>query len=216
MIDSTTRRAALFFTLALVMIAVGIIVWWRFPEGTLTAQERVEDVCASATYPESFDLFDRATFAFGEDNTGVVEYNVRFNGQAEHYVTSLGGTLFHETILIPSSSASSSSGRSTDSGTTGYTRTYTDSAWDEWEVTDFQPVQIPASSASGGSARSSDDAPDSFCGLVLEDPKLEIEFRHVGEETIDGIVTNHYFHSYSQIGSSLVFSQVGIVSERVV
>ena len=206
MIDSTTRRAALFFTLALVMIAVGIIVWWRFPEGTLTAQERVEDVCASATYPESFDLFDRATFAFGEDNTGVVEYNVRFNGQAEHYVTSLDGTFIQEAIFIFSSSASSSA-RSTGPATTGYTRTYTDAAWDEWEVTNFQPKQIPPASSSGSSARNSDDAPDSFCGLVLEDPDSDIEFRHVGEETIDGIATDHYFHSQSRKDSILVFTK---------
>ena len=42
-----------------------------------------------------------------------------------------------------------------------------------------------------------------FCGLSLNPVEgIEVEFRYVGEETIDGVPTHHFYHSYSPIGES--------------
>ena len=186
----TRPRAAVFFSLAAVMIAVGIIVWWRFPGSTLTAQERMEDLCASVVYPSSFDMIDRATFS-GGGGDGVAEYDVRGNGRDRHMMISLDGNLSHEAILVyPKGGDSSDSERSAMSNVgSAYVREYSSGEWGDWDVT------VGESAAVGGTASSSARTEaESFCGLVLEIPGYEVEFRYVGQETIDGVSTQHYFH----------------------
>ena len=56
-------------------------------------------------------MFDRATFERGGES-GVAEYDVRVSASAEHYITSLQGTLVQELILI----LPDSTGGSGDSG----------------------------------------------------------------------------------------------------
>ena len=130
----------------------------------------------------------------------MAEYNVRFNGQAQHYVTSVDGTLLQEAIFVLSN-AEQSPRRGVGSITSGHIRMFDAGEWGEWEVTNFKPDPVYAT------RRDDEDRPDSFCGLALEAPGSEAEFRYVGEETIDGIDTDHYYHSQSQIGYNLTHTR---------
>ena len=197
-------RAAVFFTLALVMIAVGIIVWWRFPGSTLTAQERMEDLCASVVYPDSYDMIDRVTHSRGGGDAGVATFDVRGNGPDQHWIVSRDGTLFYEAIFIyPDGGSAGDSGRSAPAVPTAYVREYSGGEWGDWDATVGETTARGGGTASSSARSSSSTETDddgSFCGLALEIPGFEVEFRYVGEETIDGVRTHHYFHSYSPGG----------------
>ena len=186
----TRPRAAV--TLALVMIAVGIIVWWRFPGSTLTAQERMEDLCASTTYPLSFDFSDRATMTEDGETTTVGDYDIRANGRDKHVLMRTDGNPSHEAILIYPGGEGAT--RSSSARQTGYIREFTGGRWGDWKV---NVGDDSATTTNGGASARSDGDPGSFCGLPLEIPGHEVEFRYVGEETIDGTNTSHYFHSAS-------------------
>ena len=189
------HRAVTFLSLAAIMVAVGLIVWWRFPGSTLTAQERMEDVCASTTYPLSFDLSDHTTMTEGGTTTTVGDYDIRNNGRDKHILMYTDGNPSHEAILIYP--GGESAGRSAITRQTGYIREFTGGEWGDWEV---NVGDSATATANGTSSARTDENLESFCGLPLEIPGHEVEFRHVGEETIDGTNTSHYFHSGSRIG----------------
>ena len=193
----TKHRAATFLALALVMVAVGIIVWWRFPEstGVLTAQERMEDICASTTYPLSFDFSDRATMTEDGETTTVGDYDIRANGRDKHVLMRTDGNPSHEAILIYPGGEGAT--RSSSARQTGYIREFTGGRWGDWKV---NVGDDSATTTNGGAPARSDGDLGSFCGLPLEIPGHEVEFRYVGEETIDGTNTSHYFHSASRLG----------------
>ena len=197
------RRAAVFFTLALVMIVVGIIVWWRFPGSTLTAQERMEVLCDSVVYPDSYDMIDRVTHSRGGGDAGVATFDVRGNGPDQHWIVSRDGTLFYEAIFIyPDGGSAGDSGRSAPAVPTAYVREYSGGEWGDWDATVGETTARGGTASSSARSSSSTETDDdgSFCGLALEIPGFEVEFRYVGEETIDGVRTHHYFHSYSPGG----------------
>ena len=140
MIDLFARhRNLIIVSLAAIIVVVGALAaWWRFPEGTLTAQERMADVCASAQYPDSFDLFERSTYGQG-DNSGLVEYDVRVGGNAEHYIIRLDGTLAQEAIFMFSDNPGGSdsqqrSAHRREEPRTSYMRVFNDGGWGEWDV----------------------------------------------------------------------------------
>ena len=189
------HRTLAVFSLVLALVVVGIIVWWRFPGSTLTAQERMEDICATGDYPASYDLFERATSNGSESR---IEYDVRVDSGAEHYLVSIDGGLVQEAIfLYPDAEGPENSGRSgTPAQATAYIRLFGDDEWGEWGVSTDESGSARGSS----SARTDGDEVESFCGLPLEAPGVEVDFRYVGKETIGGISTDHYYHSYSRIG----------------
>ena len=85
--------------------------------------------------------------------------------------------------------------------------------WGEWAVADHElPSSADASAdanastgvrsadgSTGASGAATNDA-DQFCGLPLELEGHDVILRHEGEETIDGVTTDHFFYSYSPVG----------------
>ena len=202
------RVLAMFSLAALIMVA-GTIVWWRFPTSSLTAQERMADICATGEYPESYDLLDRTTYGPGSDS-GVIEYNVRVDDQGKHYLVSVDGALVQEGILIYAD-GTGGSGRSANprsgGSATAYMRMFDDGEWGDWDVSTDGPGSASGTASSSTRMSSSASTGDtdteeieSFCGLLLAVPGAEVEFRYVGEETINGVATDHYYHRYSRIG----------------
>ena len=199
------RNFALALLAALVVVA-GTVAWWQFSRGGLTsAQERIADICASAVYPDSFDMVDRITH-FEGDESGTAEYDVRVDGNKHHYLLSIRGTLAYETVLVfpdTTTGSSSNSGRSANSNQgTAYVREFSSGEWQDWNVTTGDAGgQSGTGQTSSGASRSADGEDyESFCGLALELPGQEVEFRYVGNETVNGVSTGHYFHKYSPGG----------------
>lgn len=55
------------------------------------------------------------------------------------------------------------------------------------------------STGSTGANPASDNGADQFCGLPLELEGHDVILRHEGEETVDGVNTDHFFYSYSPV-----------------
>lgn len=215
MVDLLVRHRILaLFSLAAIVAMAGALVWWTTSEDVpISAQEMMEDVCASVTYPESFDITVQAS---ANSDTGLEELltTYRRGSQAEHYINYRGdgspwieGKFFYENQLAnsesePEGEISGASGTTTLRNTviiTAYTREFGDSgAWEDWSVmTSEQPAYDAATSAVVSGQSGTEDELSTFCGLPLEIEGTDIEFRYVGKETIDGVETDHYYHAYS-------------------
>ena len=210
MVDLLIRHRILaLFSIAAVVAIAGALAWWTTSEDApITAQEMMEDVCASVTYPESFDITVRAS---GYNDAGSAELLTTFrrNDHAEHYTVYKGdGSRLMERILIytnrPGESGVGISGSSATTSqniavTTSYLREVSDSGeWGDWNVTTTEHPAYDAATPSVASGQfGTEDGLSTFCGLALEAEGLDIEFRYVGKETIDGVETDHYYHSYS-------------------
>ena len=90
MVDLLLRHRILVLLSLVAILAIlamfGSLVWWATSENApISAQEMMEDVCASVAYPESFDITVRAS---GYNNSGSAELltTYRRNDHAEHYV----------------------------------------------------------------------------------------------------------------------------------
>ena len=204
-----TKYRTAFLALVLVMIVAGIVAWWRFPGDTLTAQERMQDLCESAVYPETFDMVMtyKSTGSGRADSTAV--FDVRSNGRNQHWIVSRDGSRFYEAVFIhPDSAGDSDSGARSNSSSSSalpaaYIRYDDDGEWGDWGVTLGEPSPPPSTAEQQLSPRSggSEDSDDgTFCGLRVNIPGYEVEFRYVGQETIDGTLTHHYFQSHSPGG----------------
>ena len=216
MIDLLLRHRILaLFSLVAVVAMVGGFVWWGTSEDApISAQEMMEDVCASVTYPESFDITVRASAKRGsESGSGELLITYRGNAQAEHYTTYKGdGSPLQEGIFIFTNRLGEStdgiSGASDGTASqnvvviTGYGREFSDSGeWGDWDVITTERPAYGAAASSAASGQSGEEEELSlFCGLALEAEGFNVEFRYVGEETINGVRTDHYYHSYSQAG----------------
>ena len=199
-------------TAVAVAVAVAVVVILRFPGGDSaiaqeTIIERIAALCASTTPPQSFDMAERATF-YGGAGSGVAEYDYRTNGRAVHNITTLDGTSLQEAIFVFIDSNARSALRANAATATTYIREYSDGAWGEWNVTTGGGVGATDGGAPGDSPLRTDDGElASFCGLTLEGPPgVEIDFRYEGTETIDGILTHHFFHGYTGGGSTTYLS----------
>ena len=150
-------------------------------------------------------MVDRITH-FEGDESGTAEYDVRVDGNKHHYLLSIRGTLAYETVLVfpdTTTGSSSNSGRSANSNQgTSYVREFSSGEWQDWNVTTGDAGgQSGTGQTSSGVSRSADGEDyESFCGLALELPGQEVEFRYVGNETVNGVSTGHYFHKYSPGG----------------
>ena len=172
----------------------------------------MEDVCASVTYPDSFDITVRATTDRGSRTSeALVEY--RRNAHANHTIARREAgrnpvwkkTVFYRNAADgpEGTSASDTLDLSKDIVETTYLREFSDAGeWGDWNIRNVQEIPslgaVASSVASGQSG--TEEGISSFCGLPLEIEGHDVEFRHVGEETVNGIRTNHYYHSYSPIG----------------
>ena len=204
LITGLTLRRGLTLSLLATLVTAAALIWWQFPwSGSTSAQERVTDICASVVYPDSYDMVDIVTY-FDGNEAGTGRYEMEVDGNKHHYLLSIDGALAYETVLVfPSTTTSGNSQRSANNQGTAYVREFSGGEWQDWDITVGDAGTPKGSSPSSGSTRSADNEDyESFCGLTLELPGQEVEFRHVGSETINGIETEHYFHKYSPSGAS--------------
>ena len=207
------RSFTVILTLAVAMVAaVGTAVWWTLPaeERHLSAQAEVEDICATSTSTEP-DHYDYVTVLTDTSNRGVFVERTEFrkSSDRQHMIVTDGdGNMLGEAIIVDrQTSGGDDTTRTTESQDVRdvYLRRLDKSGQlGEWEThTGPNPFSDSTASRSTKSDSSgSGEDPPTFCGLPLEIEGHDVEFRFVGNETIDGVETRHYFHSYSQTGDS--------------
>ena len=207
LITGLTLRRGLTLSLLATLVTAAAFIWWQSPwSGSTSAQERVTDICASVVYPDSYDMVDIVTY-FDGNEAGTGRYEIEVDGNKHHYLLYIDGALAYETVLVfpdTTTGSSSNSGRSANSNQgTAYVREFSSGEWQDWNVTtgDAGGQSGTGQTSSGSTSRSADGEDyESFCGLALELPGQEVEFRYMGSETINGIETEHYFHKYSPGG----------------
>ena len=200
--------AAILFILVAVVAAV--LVWRLTTEDDFAiAQEAIEDACeGNAIFSSSYDVNVRITGTEGDEIVFEALGEERYDGEnAAWTATDSDGNIMVEVIKIITNNDDTASGQGT-SGTSStnhkmssiYIREADDNGeLGEWEM---ESHEVPSKSASGSSSNfavgtTSDTA--AFCGFPLASDGYRIEFRYVGEETVNGILTKHYYHSYSPI-----------------
>ncbi len=213
------RILGIFLTLSVALVAlVASGAWYAFREQELplSAQQAVQDICASATNPDHYDFTWTITQTYGDLVINrVVDFRRAPNG--EHYVVTDGdGNTVGEvlTLIGPVSSSVPLSYNSRLEGTARSTKlsrvedSYQSNRNEEGILGDW--VHTSRTLTDGEAAMISDstrrelphDSPMSFCGLLLEDDDHDIVFRFEGTETVNGVSTRHYYHKISRLASA--------------
>ena len=192
--------------IAAMLALIGTLAWWASPPGSpATIQgditEHIAAICTSAVWPDSYDSLDIETLDAG-NQSGVLERNYRTNGQADHNITSLDGKPIQEAIFIFLDNDGRPALRHVSEVRRNYFREFGEKGWGDWNVI-VQETRTPYWLGIDPSlfAERDDEDYETFCGLPLELPEdKEVDFRYVGEETIDGVLTHHFFHAYALAG----------------
>ena len=211
-----------FFAFATFIVIVCAVVWWPSPEDSPPRTlEDVKDACASAVQPDSYDVQRRTSFE-DDGEMGEVSYDQRVSGHAKHTITTINGVLIQEAIFIFSDGTGRPAKEYDAATVTTYIRWYgdaltrfdddayasdgVDDEWGSWGVTVHtgrgqRREELEAAMAAAQAAGEYDDL---ICGVHTgpsDHPDYETVFRHEGEETINGVSTDHLSRSSSRIGS---------------
>ena len=221
------RTRTMLFIIPVGLLALGVGLWWLLSspqeeqavastipaeEKHLSAQEIVEDLCASSTLPDHYDY--RAVLTDTSDRGVFVqrmEYRKSPTGQHMIFSDEAGNMIGEGMLVHRQNSGGDAATRTTESGEVRdlYLRRLDESGQlGEWETRAWPKPALGSAttrSTESGSSGLGEDPP-SFCGLPLELEGHDVEFRFVGNETIDGVETRHYFHSYSQTGDPGYYS----------
>ena len=193
-----------------IVVAITVLVWRFTTEDDLaSAQEAIEDACeGTAIFSSSYDVNVRITGTEGDEIVFEALGEERYNGEdAAWTATDSDGNIILEVIKIITKNDDTASGQGA-SGSSSTNRkmgsVYIREADDNGELGgwEMESHEVPSKSASGSSSDSavgtaSDTA--AFCGFPLTSDGYRIEFRYVGEEAVNGILTKHYYHSYSPV-----------------